>query len=160
MSNQEFKEASFEEALSQALTADGPAQGTQETPEQFLARRTQIGVVPTGDRVIIRQFTPDEKIGSIIIPTIGQEPPNMGVVVAIGDGRLIESQGYRLVPQFSLGATVFFGKYAGAKFIIQTKAKVQETINGMEAEVERVKEDAYLILHEEEIMAVDLRGDF
>lgn len=134
-----------------------PQPPPQESLADYLKDRSTIGIVSTGDRVIIRQFTPEEKIGSIIIPTMGQEPPNMGIVVAVGDGKLIESAGYRIPPQFVLGTKVFFGKYAGAEIILQRKEMVKEKINGVDTEYEKTFDDSYLIMREDEVMAVDLR---
>ena len=124
-----------------------------------LAERTSIGIVPKGPRVIIRRFQADEKIGSIIIPTIGMEPPAAGVIVAIGDGQLIESEGYRIPCGFDLGQSVFFGKYSGAAFNVPRKTVTREVLNGLEQDVEKLTEDEYLIMHESEVLAVDLRDE-
>ena len=46
---------------------------------------------PTNDRIIVKPIDEGEQTyGSIVIPDMGKERPEMGVVIAVGPGRLSE----------------------------------------------------------------------
>jgi len=48
-------------------------------------------LIPFNDRVIIKPIEEDEQMyGSIVIPDLGKEKPEMGEVIAIGPGRYSE----------------------------------------------------------------------
>ena len=48
-------------------------------------------LIPSNDRVLIKPLDEGEQTyGSIVIPDLGKEKPEMGTVVAIGPGRLSE----------------------------------------------------------------------
>lgn len=48
-------------------------------------------LTPFNDRVIIRPIEEDEQMyGSIVIPDLGKERPEMGEVIAVGPGRQTE----------------------------------------------------------------------
>lgn len=48
-------------------------------------------LVPFNDRVIIKPIEEDEQMyGSIVIPDLGKERPEMGEVIAVGPGRKTE----------------------------------------------------------------------
>ena len=48
-------------------------------------------LTPFNDRVIIRPIEEDEQMyGSIVIPDLGKEKPEMGEVIAVGPGRQTE----------------------------------------------------------------------
>jgi len=48
-------------------------------------------LVPFNDRVIIKPIEEDEQMyGSIVIPDLGKERPEMGEVIAVGPGRQTE----------------------------------------------------------------------
>jgi chaperonin GroES len=71
---------------------------------------------PLYDRVLIeRSETEDEKsAGGIIIPDAAKEKPQVGVVKAIGTGRLTPDG--KVIPlQVKVGDKVFYGKYAGTE---------------------------------------------
>jgi len=79
--------------------------------------RTLIGFIPVADRLVVEQFSAEEVTeAGIIIPDQSQEKPNVGHVVAVGDGKLIETGGYRIPCPFVVGHVVMFGKYSGYKF--------------------------------------------
>jgi chaperonin GroES len=89
---------------------------------------------PLHDRVLVKRVEEGESvIGGIIIPDSAKEKPHRGEVVAIGDGRLLES-GKRVELDVKAGDTILFGKYSGA----------EAKIGGVE----------FLILREDEILAV------
>jgi len=89
---------------------------------------------PLNDRVLIKRLDGEEKTaGGIIIPDNAKEKPMEGLVVAVGEGKLLENGKVRPL-EVKKGDTVFFRKYAGTDV----------TIDGVE----------HLIMREEEILAV------
>jgi chaperonin GroES len=91
-------------------------------------------VKPLQDRILIKRIEEEEKTkGGIIIPDAAKEKPQEGIVVAVGDGKVLDS-GQRVAPQVKAGDKILFGKYSG------TEIKV----DGVE----------HLILREDDILAV------
>jgi chaperonin GroES len=89
---------------------------------------------PLNDRVLIKRLDGEEKTaGGIIIPDNAKEKPMEGVVVATGEGKLLENGKIRPL-EVKTGDTVFFRKYAGTEV----------TLDGVE----------HMIMREEEILAV------
>ena len=69
---------------------------------------------PLYDRVLVKRLADQEEktAGGIIIPDAAKEKAQMGVVIAVGDGRRTDSGS--LTPlTVKVGDTVFFTKYAG-----------------------------------------------
>ncbi|MEW6666481.1 MAG: co-chaperone GroES [Thermodesulfobacteriota bacterium] len=73
---------------------------------------------PLQDRVIVKRVKEEEKTkGGIIIPDTAKEKPVEGKVVAVGDGKVLES-GKRVPLEVKKGDRVLFGKYAGTEIKI------------------------------------------
>jgi len=75
----------------------------------------KINIVPLGDRVLVKPFSPEEMggktVSGIIIPdTLDKEKPEQGKVLAVGDGRI--DDGVRIPISVNVGDTVIFSKYA------------------------------------------------
>jgi chaperonin GroES len=89
---------------------------------------------PLQDRVIIKRIEEGEQIrGGIIIPDTAKEKPQEGEVIAVGEGKKLDS-GERVPLDIKEGDRVLFGKYAGT-------------------EVKLDGED-YLIMREDDILGV------
>ena len=89
---------------------------------------------PLHDRILVRRLDEGEqKVGGIIIPDSAKEKPQQAEVVAVGNGKLLDS-GKRAAVDVKPGDRILFGKYSGA----DTKIEGQE----------------YLILREDEILVV------
>jgi chaperonin GroES len=71
-----------------------------------------MNIRPLDNRVAIRVDKPAEKKGSILIPESAQEKPHIGVVIAVGPGKLL-NDGRRIPPEVSVGDKVWFSKYGG-----------------------------------------------
>jgi chaperonin GroES len=68
---------------------------------------------PLHDRILVRRLEPAEQVkGGIIIPDTAKEKPQEGVVVAVGNGKLLEN-GTRLAMTVKEGDHILFGKYSG-----------------------------------------------
>src|SRR4029079_9998242 len=97
-------------------------------------RKRAMDIRPLHDRVIVKRLEEGEsRQGSIIIPDSAKEKPQQAEVVAVGNGKLLET-GQRATPDVKPGDRILFGKYSGAE------VKVTGT--------------DYLILREDEILAV------
>jgi chaperonin GroES len=71
-------------------------------------------VRPLHDRVVVRRKEEEKKTaGGIVLPGSAAEKPNEGVVVAIGNGRVLDNGDLRPV-DVKVGDIVVFGKYAGS----------------------------------------------
>lgn len=90
---------------------------------------------PLYDKVVVKRFEEQEQktASGIIIPDTAKEKPQFGEVVAVGEGKLLQS-GQQVPPRVKPGDKVVFNKYAGT-----------------EVELDGEK---YLIMSEEEILAV------
>ncbi len=76
---------------------------------------------PLDDRVVIERMEAEEKTpGGIVLPDTAKEKPQKGKVVAVGEGRLLES-GKRSPLSVKKGDCVLFGKYAGTEVTIDGK---------------------------------------
>lgn len=72
---------------------------------------------PLHDRVVVRRKEEETTTaGGIVLPGSAQEKPNQGVVVAVGNGRVLDNGDVRAV-DVKVGDTVVFGKYAGSDTI-------------------------------------------
>ena len=91
-------------------------------------------IKPLYDRVLVKRLESEQKsAGGIFIPDTAQEKTQAGMVIAIGEGKLLTDGAIRAL-KVKAGDEVLFGKYSG------TEVKVA----GQE----------YLILREEEILGI------
>lgn len=68
---------------------------------------------PLHDRVVIKRLEAEEKTASgIVLPGSAAEKPDMGEVLAVGSGKLLEN-GQRQALEVKVGDKVIFGKYSG-----------------------------------------------
>ena len=89
---------------------------------------------PLHDRVVIKRLEEGEtNRGGIIIPDTAKEKPQQGSVIAVGNGKLLET-GERMPPEVKAGDRILFGKYSGAEI--------------------KLAGEEYLILKEDEILGV------
>jgi len=69
---------------------------------------------PLDDRVVIEPNEAEEKTaGGIVLPDTAKEKPMIGKVVAVGEGKLLDS-GKRGQMSVKKGDTVIYGKYSGS----------------------------------------------
>jgi len=74
---------------------------------------TKTEVKPLGGNVLVRRVEAEEKSpGGIVLPDNAREKPREGVVLALGDGRMLED-GKRAEFSVSEGDRVIFSSYAG-----------------------------------------------
>jgi len=93
---------------------------------------------PLHDRVLLKRIEEKETVkGGIIIPDTAKEKPMEGEVISVGPGKVMED-GKRSPMDLKAGDRVLFGKYAGTEI--------------------KIDDEEYLILREEEILAVLIKG--
>jgi chaperonin GroES len=75
-------------------------------------------VRPLHDRLLVRRLEEKETArGGIIIPDTAREKPMEGKVLAVGNGRVLET-GKKLALDVKVGDTILFGKYSGTEIKI------------------------------------------
>jgi chaperonin GroES len=80
--------------------------------------KTEVGVRPLHDRILVRRVSEDEKTaGGLFIPDTAKEKPQRGEIIATGSGRVTED-GKTLPLEVRVGDKVLFGKYAGTELKI------------------------------------------
>ena len=89
---------------------------------------------PLHDRILVRRLEEGEqRQGGIIIPDSAKEKPQQAEVVAVGNGKLLDS-GERASIEVKAGDRILFGKYSGSDV--------------------KMDGEEYLILKEDEILGV------
>ena len=93
-----------------------------------------VNVRPLGDKVLLKRLEAQSVTKSgIVLPEAAKEKPKRGKVLAVGDGKLLES-GERAKFQVKKGDEVIFASYAGTEI--------------------KVDGEELLILSEDEVLAV------
>ncbi len=79
----------------------------------------QLKFRPLQDRILVRRLTEEQKTkGGIIIPDSAKEKPQEGEVMAIGNGKLLETG--KIQPlDVKIGDKVLFSKYTGSDVKIE-----------------------------------------
>ena len=91
-------------------------------------------VRPLHDRLVVRRIEEKETVkGGIIIPDTAKEKPQEGEVIAVGNGKVLDS-GTKVPIDVKAGDKVLFGKYSGTDI--------------------KIDGEEYLILREDEVLAV------
>jgi chaperonin GroES len=72
-----------------------------------------MSVLPLRDLVILRREKAEEVTpGGLIIPSIAQKKATIGVIVAVGKGRVLDN-GKRIEPDVKVGQRAIFGEWVG-----------------------------------------------
>ncbi|MBX9655539.1 co-chaperone GroES [bacterium] len=73
-------------------------------------------IKPIGDRVLVeREESESKTAGGIVLPDAAKEKPQIGKVLAVGDGRYLKD-GKRSELQVKVGDRVYFTSWAGDEF--------------------------------------------
>ena len=93
-----------------------------------------MAIRPLHDRVLVQRVKEEEKTkGGIIIPDTAKEKPIEGKVIAVGNGKILDSGESRKL-DVKKGDRVLFGKYSGTEV--------------------KVAEEELLVMREDDIMAI------
>ncbi|MGE3171597.1 MAG: co-chaperone GroES [Planctomycetota bacterium] len=80
-----------------------------------MAKTKSATVTPLGDRVLVKRVAADEKTkGGIILPDTAKEKPREGVVISVGNGKLLDN-GTRQAMSVKPKDRVLFSSYAGSE---------------------------------------------
>ena len=91
-------------------------------------------VRPLHDRILLKRIEEKESIkGGIIIPDTAKEKPQEGLVVAVGNGKILEN-GTKISLDVKEGDRVLFGKYSGTEI--------------------KVDGEEYLIVREDDVLGI------
>ncbi len=79
--------------------------------------KNQVVGKPLYDRVVVRPLEAEAKTqGGILLPDTAKEKPQIGEVVAVGEGKLMDN-GTIVALKVKVGDKVLYGKYSGNEFI-------------------------------------------
>lgn len=68
-------------------------------------------LTPAYDKIVVRRFAPSESIGSVIIPDVAREKPQMGQVIAVAPA--LNPDGSLRPSQCKPNDVIVFNKYSG-----------------------------------------------
>ena len=89
---------------------------------------------PLHDRILVKRLEEQETVrGGIIIPDTAKEKPQEGKVIAVGNGK-VGDDGKKIPLDVKAGDKILFGKYSGSEV--------------------KIEEEEYLILREEDVLAI------
>jgi len=75
----------------------------------------KLNIKPLGDKVIVKRVEAEAKTaGGIVLPDTAKEKPKRGIVLAVGNGRLLDD-GTRSEMQVKKNDEVVFTSYAGTE---------------------------------------------
>lgn len=93
-----------------------------------------MSIKPLHDRILVKRIEAKEELrGGIVIPDTAKEKPQEGEVVAVGDGKILDT-GQKINLAVKPGDHILFGKYAG------TEVKIDD--------------EEYLIMREDEVLGI------
>jgi chaperonin GroES len=93
-----------------------------------------VKVIPLNDKVLVKRLDAEEKTaGGILLPDAAREKPRQGKVLAVGEGRRLDS-GARATMQIKVGDKVLFTSYGGTEI--------------------KVEGEDYLLMSEEDVLAI------
>lgn len=73
------------------------------------------GGLPLYDVIVVERKDPERKIGNIIIPDVAVEHQDQGVILAVGEGKLLDDG--RILPlKVKVGDHILYSKYANLEF--------------------------------------------
>jgi len=99
-----------------------------------MATKSALKIRPINDKLLVQRLEGEATTtGGIVIPDSAKEKPREGKIVAMGDGKLLDS-GTRQEFQVKVGDRVLFTSYAGSDI--------------------KVDGEEYLVLEESDILAV------
>ena len=89
---------------------------------------------PLYDRIMVKRIEEKESLkGGIVIPDTAKEKPQEGLVVAVGNGKILEN-GTKISLDVKEGDRVLFGKYSGTEI--------------------KVEGEEYLIVREDDVLGI------
>lgn len=95
-----------------------------------------------GARCIVREIkNSDTTTSGIVIPGQDKKPTNKGIVIAVGDGAMLED-GRKVPVDLKVGDTVIYSAFAGSPIVVSDKHAKKDG------------EEEFIVLNERDILAV------
>ena len=86
-------------------------------------------IIPLGDKVVILPKEEGEQMyGNIIVPDAGKEKPEIGTVVAVGEGR-VTNDGAIIKNQLKVGQTIMVPKFGAQVVVIENETYIVASEN-------------------------------
>jgi len=93
-----------------------------------------MNVRPLGDRILVKPMQAEEKTkGGILLPDTAKEKPQQGEVVAVGQGKSLETGEIKAL-EVKVKDKVLYGKYSGTEVAVEG--------------------EEYLIIREDDVLAI------
>ena len=81
-------------------------------------------IEPLGDKIVILPQEEEEQMyGNIIVPDTGQEKPEIGKVVAVGEGR-VTNEGAIIQNQLKVGQKVIVPKFGAQVVVVENETYI------------------------------------
>ncbi len=107
---------------------------TTATKEKGKKAKSELKLQPLGDRVVVkRESSEGVTAGGIVLPDSAKDKPARGVIVSVGNGKLLDN-GERGTLQVKVDDRVIFTSWAGETF--------------------KVGDEELLLMREEDILAI------
>ncbi len=96
--------------------------------------KAKVRLQPLGDRLVVQRDESEEKTsGGIVLPDTAQDKPARGIVLSVGNGRLLKD-GTRAEMQVKEGDRILFTSYGPEEF--------------------KIGEDEFLLMSEDDVLAI------
>ncbi len=106
-------------------------------------------IIPLGDKIVILpQEEGEQTYGNIVVPDMGKEKPEMGVVLASGPGR-VSTDGTLIPNKIEVGQTVIVPKFGAQVVTVENETYIvasENDILGIIKQKEWVKLKILLLL--------------
>ena len=81
-------------------------------------------IIPLGDKIVILpQEEGEQQYGNIIVPDMGQEKPEMGKILAVGEGR-VTNEGAIIQNQLKVGQDVIVPKFGAQVVVVENETYI------------------------------------
>ena len=81
-------------------------------------------IIPLGDKVVLLpQDEGEQMYGNIIVPDAGKEKPEIGTVMAVGDGR-VTNEGAIIQNQLKVGQKVIVPKFGAQVVVVENETYI------------------------------------
>ena len=86
-------------------------------------------IIPLDDKVVILpQEEGEQTYGNIVVPDMGKEKPEMGIVLAVGPGR-ISTEGTLIPNRIEVGVTVMVPKFGAQVVVVENETYIVASEN-------------------------------
>ena len=86
-------------------------------------------IIPLGDKIVILpQEEGEQQYGSIVVPDMGKEKPEIGVVLASGPGR-VSTNGTLIPNKIKVGQTVMVPKFGAQVVAVENESYIVASEN-------------------------------